>query len=62
MERDLEKQCEISSSAATSKLRSTSHDTTNSKFEWRDISYSVDTKAGKKQILQNVSGCVETGT
>jgi hypothetical protein len=32
------------------------------KFGWRDISYSVDTKNGKKQILQNVTGCVEKGT
>ena len=30
-------------------------------FAWRDIAFSVDTKAGKKQILQNVSGFVEKG-
>ena len=33
----------------------------NCKFGWRDISYSVDTKKGKKEILQNISGCVEKG-
>jgi ABC-type lipoprotein export system ATPase subunit len=31
------------------------------KFSWKDISYSVKTKFGKKTILQNVSGCVEKG-
>jgi hypothetical protein len=33
----------------------------NCKFGWENISFSVDTKQGKKQILQNVSGCVEKG-
>lgn len=30
-------------------------------FGWKDVSFSVDTKAGKKQILQNVSGFVKPG-
>jgi|SRR5579862_1966383 len=33
----------------------------NCKFGWQDVCYSVDTKAGKKQILHNVNGCVEKG-
>lgn len=35
--------------------------TSDCKFGWRGISYSVDTKAGKKLILDNVTGCVEKG-
>jgi len=65
MEADVEKQSGISLSAATAKLESASNETArllNCKFEWKDISYSVNTKVGKKQILQNVSGCVESGT
>lgn len=64
MEPDVEKQSGISLSAPPAKLGSTSNETArllNCKFEWRDISYSVNTKGGKKQILQNVSGCVESG-
>jgi len=30
-------------------------------FGWKDISYSVDTKDGKKQILKNVSGIIKQG-
>jgi len=30
-------------------------------FGWKDISYSVDTKTGTKEILQNVSGYVKPG-
>ena len=30
-------------------------------FGWKDISYSVDTKDGKKQIVKNVSGIVKQG-
>jgi hypothetical protein len=33
----------------------------NCNFAWKNISYSVDTPAGKKQILQNINGCVEKG-
>ena len=31
-------------------------------FSWKNLSYSVDTAAGKKQILRNVNGYVEKGT
>jgi hypothetical protein len=31
------------------------------KFGWKNVSYSVDTNVGKKQILSNVNGCVEKG-
>lgn len=31
-------------------------------FAWKNISYSIDTPAGKKQILTNVDGCVEKGS
>lgn len=31
-------------------------------FAWRDVSYSVRTKEGEKQILSNVSGCVGKGS
>jgi len=31
-------------------------------FGWKNISYSVDTKTGKKDILRNVSGFVQSGT
>ena len=34
---------------------------TSCKFAWKNVSYSVDTPAGKKQILTNVNGCVEKG-
>ena len=30
-------------------------------FGWRNVSYSVNTKTGKKEILKGVSGCVEKG-
>jgi hypothetical protein len=30
-------------------------------FGWKDVSFSVDTKLGRKQILQNVSGFVKPG-
>jgi hypothetical protein len=30
-------------------------------FGWKDVSFTVDTKLGKKQILQNVSGFVKPG-
>jgi hypothetical protein len=65
MEPDVEKQSGISLSATRAKLESTSDESSrllNCKLEWRDISYSVNTKGGKKQILQNVCGCVESGT
>jgi len=31
-------------------------------FGWKNISYSVPTKTGSKQILQNVSGFVKFGS
>lgn len=30
-------------------------------FSWRNISYSIETPAGKKQILTNIDGCAEKG-
>lgn len=46
------------------RLGTTSFDSlksTNWKFTWEGIAYSVGTKTGKKKILQDVSGCVEAG-
>lgn len=63
-EQDLEKQpLEVSTSASTSTPfdRNNIPKLSNCKFGWQDISYTVDTKAGKKQILHNVNGCVEKG-
>jgi hypothetical protein len=31
-------------------------------FSWKDVSFSVKTKDGDKQILSNVSGVVEKGS
>ena len=36
-------------------------DGSNVTFGWKNVSYSVSTKAGKKQILDNVSGFVTSG-
>ena len=33
----------------------------NCTFAWKDISYSVNTNAGEKHILKNVTGCAEKG-
>jgi hypothetical protein len=33
----------------------------NCEFGWQNISFSVDTPVGKKQILNGVNGCVEKG-
>ena len=30
-------------------------------FSWRNISYSIETPTGKKQILKNIEGCAEKG-
>jgi len=62
---DIEKQEDTfpSSSAVERPLASISSlSKSNCKFAWKDISYSVDTPTGKRQILQNVNGCVEKGT
>lgn len=60
---DIEKQeATASPSAADSPSQSVSGLCNSSfKFGWKDVSYSVDTPKGKKQILQNVNGCVEKG-
>jgi hypothetical protein len=56
---DIEKQLDAMSLENKTPSRG-SHETGGT-FAWRDIAFSVDTKAGKKQILQNVSGFVEKG-
>jgi hypothetical protein len=56
---DIEKQLDAISLENKTPSRG-SHETGGT-FAWRDIAFSVDTKAGKKQILQNVSGFVEKG-
>lgn len=65
MDQDLEKRATSSISPGASTHDSSSprdpSKLSHCKFGWRDISYSVDTQAGKKQILHNVSGCVEKG-
>ena len=63
---DIEKQEDVvaNSSGVSSQSPTTSVSAlskSNCKFAWKDISYSVDTPNGKKQILQNVNGCVEKG-
>lgn len=62
--KDIEKQeATASSSAADTPSQSVSGICkSNFKFGWKDVSYSVDTPKGKKQILQNVNGCVEKGS
>ena len=62
---DIEKQepAIASSSAPNSAPQSISGPSkANCNFGWKDVSYSVDTPKGNKQILQNVNGCVEKGT
>jgi hypothetical protein len=62
---DIEKQESplASSSAAESASASLSGPSkSDCNFAWKDISFTVDTPSGKKQILQNVNGCVEKGT
>jgi hypothetical protein len=65
MDTDIEKQpVTLSTGPAISNSNSNSDDTSklsNCKLGWENISFAVDTKQGKKQILQNVSGCVEKG-
>ena len=62
METDIEKQAVTSASRPTPETSPSSSDGSKlTNFAWRDVSYAVDTKNGKKQILQNVSGCVEKG-
>ena len=63
MNRDIEKQQVLR--AATP---STSHtliperaNLANFKLSWKDVSYTIHTKHGEKQILQSVSGCVSEG-
>jgi hypothetical protein len=53
MEHDLEKLSAPTQVALPSQLLSDS-------FGWRNVSYSVNTKTGKKDI-KSVSGCVEKG-
>lgn len=58
--RDIEKQ-----EQTTNSIRHTMpvHANPNSQtiFSWRNISYSVETPVGEKQILTNVDGSVEKG-
>ena len=64
MEKDLEK-ADIPDGnvglTASSSSNSLPQKLSNCQFGWKDISYSVETNNGKKQILENVSGCVEKG-
>jgi hypothetical protein len=69
VEMDVEKEAGLDTEDVTSTVGSSSAPTTlnaprmsDCKFGWRDISYTVDTKNGKKLILENVTGCVEKGT
>ena len=68
-EKDIEKEAGVGMVQATTSTGSSSTPTVRSpptisdcKFGWRDISYSVDTTKGKKQILDHVTGCVEKGS
>lgn len=68
-EKDIEKEADMGRVKATTSTGGSSAPTVCSpqkvsdcQFGWRDISYTVDNKKDKKQILQNVSGCVEKGT
>jgi len=58
---DLEKQLDIATLPLEKKTPSQTSRETGGTFAWRDVAFSVDTKKGKKQILQNVSGYVERG-
>jgi len=64
---DLEKQANSAALVTTNtsspdlSSASTPKHSHNCNFAWKNISYSVDTPAGKKQILQNINGCVEKG-
>jgi|SRR5579859_7517383 hypothetical protein len=67
--KDVEKEAGLDNMEVTCSAGQSSAPTTLSpsqmsdcRFGWRDISYSVDTKTGKKMILDNVTGCVEKGT
>ena len=66
--KDVEKEAGLDNVQVTSSTGRSSAPTTLSplqmsdcRFGWRDLSYSVDTKTGKKLILDNVTGCVEKG-
>lgn len=61
METDIEKQAVTSAPTPETSPSSSDSGSKLTNFGWRDISYAVDTTNGKKQILQNVSGCVEKG-
>ena len=65
IDRDLEKQQSVTSSVENSIHeyipRPISKSASSWQFAWKDISYSADTKAGEKQILQKISGCVKSG-
>lgn len=59
MDTDIEKQ--VGESSGSTSIHQDVPKLANCKFGWRDVSFSVDTKQGKKKILENVTGCVEKG-
>lgn len=61
MDTDLEMQPVAAPAARLADSADNSTQLSKCKFGWKDVSYTVDTKTGKKQILHDVSGCVEKG-
>jgi len=62
---DEEKQAVVNVSQATTMSATNGEDCpklSNCKFGWQNISYSVVTKTGTKQILTGVDGCVDKGS
>jgi hypothetical protein len=61
---DLEKQASqiAVTNGETNNTQSSTSKPSSFEFAWSDVSFSVQTKEGEKQILSNVAGCVEQGS